>query len=318
MLVFFLIFAVALLTTIVFTPLASKLAHIFGAIDHPNERKIHANDIPRMGGFSIFIGFIFAAGVAIACNLLGILHFDLVLFSAIVAAAFIILGLGIADDIWDIRPEVKLVCQIIAASLVISFGASIDFISNPFNGLVYLSAFAFPITLFWIVGITNSINLLDGLDGLAAGVVGISSAALFFVSLIKGQSEVASVILLVLSGVSFGFLFFNFNPASIFLGDSGSYLLGFLLAVASVIGALKSTLFVVFIIPILILAVPILDTALAILRRIFLRKHIFQADGEHIHHRLLAAGFSHRGAVLAIYICCIILSLIALVLITVL
>jgi UDP-GlcNAc:undecaprenyl-phosphate GlcNAc-1-phosphate transferase len=221
---------------------------------------------------------------------------------------------GLVDDIRRISPVTKLIGQLLAASIVIIAGVSVEFISNPFNGLVYLSAFSFPLTLFWIVGLTNSINLIDGLDGLAAGVVGISSLALFGVALVKGQPEIAGLLLLSLAGVAFGFLVFNFNPASIFLGDSGSLLLGFLLAVSSVVGSLKSTLFVVFILPAVILAVPIFDTVFAVIRRAYFKQHIFQADDMHIHHRLLSAGLSHRAAVLTIYVCCILLSLVALIL----
>lgn len=314
--IFVLIFSVGLISTLITTPLASKLAAIFGAMDQPSARKVHARALPRLGGVSIYLGFVFASLTAFYIRSTGLIDFDANLLIAILGSALVVLVLGALDDVFSVKPHVKLIWQIVAASIVIAFGVSVDFISNPFNGLFYLYAFSFPLTLFWMVGITNSINLIDGLDGLAAGVVGIAAVTLFLVSILRGQPQISSVVLVALAGVAFGFLFHNFYPASIFLGDSGSLLLGFLLAIASVVGALKSTLFVVFIIPVLILAVPILDTLLAILRRIFLKKHIFQADDKHIHHRLLKLGFSHRGAVIAIYVCCLILSLIALFLVS--
>ena len=312
---FLFIFSVGLVSTIVFTPLAVKLAKVAGAIDHPSDRKVHLKDIPRFGGVAIFIGFLVATLPTFYFRQLGLLSFDVNLLVAILFGSLVVLVLGIVDDVFSVKPHVKLIWQIVAASVVIAFGISVDFISNPFNGLVYLYAFSFPLTLFWIVGIMNSINLLDGLDGLAAGVVGIAAATLLVVSVLRGQPQIASIMLAALAGVSIGFIFYNFNPASIFLGDSGSLLLGFLLAIASVAGALKSTLFVVFVIPVLMLAVPIIDTLFAIVRRIFLKKHIFQADKRHIHHRLLGLGFSHKGAVISIYICCLLLSLIALLLV---
>ena len=169
-----------------------------------------------------------------------------------------------------------------------------------------------PITIFWIVGMTNAINLIDGLDGLASGVTAIASVALFFVALRTHQIG-AAMIFLALAGAAIGFLKYNFNPASIFLGDSGSLFMGFILAAASVIGVLKSTLLISLIIPILILAVPIFDTASAIVRRLKAKAHIFKADNGHIHHRLLNAGLSQREAVMAIYFVCILLSSSALV-----
>jgi UDP-GlcNAc:undecaprenyl-phosphate GlcNAc-1-phosphate transferase len=311
---YILIFLVAFLATIIFTPFAKKIAPMWGAMDQPSARKVHLVPVPRTGGLAILGGMMAALVSVLFFRWLGIFHFSYQIFGMILAASAIIFLVGLVDDIRRISPVTKLIGQLLAASIVIIAGVSVEFISNPFNGLVYLSAFSFPLTLFWIVGLTNSINLIDGLDGLAAGVVGISSLALFGVALVKGQPEIAGLLLLSLAGVAFGFLVFNFNPASIFLGDSGSLLLGFLLAVSSVVGSLKSTLFVVFILPAVILAVPIFDTVFAVIRRAYFKQHIFQADDMHIHHRLLSAGLSHRAAVLTIYVCCILLSLVALIL----
>jgi len=311
---YILIFLSAFLTTVFTAPLALKLAFRYGALDEPGVRKVHQKAIPRLGGAAIFAGMLFSLCVALVLRQIGFFHFNVWMLAGIVFASAIIFVLGLIDDLRRLSPVTKLVWQAVAASIVIVLGVSVEFISNPFNGLVYLSVVSFPLTLFWIVGLTNSINLIDGLDGLAAGVVGISSLALFLVALMKGQPEIAGLLLLSLAGVSFGFLVFNFHPASIFLGDSGSLLLGFLLAVSSVVGSLKSTLFVVFLLPVVILAVPIFDTIFAVIRRAYFKQHIFQADDMHIHHRLLNAGLSHRAAVLTIYVCCILLSLLALVL----
>jgi UDP-GlcNAc:undecaprenyl-phosphate GlcNAc-1-phosphate transferase len=184
-------------------------------------------------------------------------------------------------------------------------------VTNPFNGLWPLGFVAVPITLFWLVGMTNAMNLIDGLDGLATGVTSISAITLFIVALRTHQLG-AALVMLALAGAALGFLRYNFNPASIFLGDAGSYFLGFVLAAASIIGVFKTTLVVALIIPILILGVPIFDTAFAILRRLKEKKNLFVADDQHIHHLLLRAGLTHREAVMSIYIACLLLSIIAL------
>jgi UDP-GlcNAc:undecaprenyl-phosphate GlcNAc-1-phosphate transferase len=206
----------------------------------------------------------------------------------------------------------KLAWQIVATLVVIMFGAEINFISNPFNGILPLGLFAIPLTLIWVVGVTNAMNLIDGLDGLAAGVTAIASFSLFFVALRTHQIG-AAILMLALIGATLGFIRYNFFPAKIFLGDSGSLFLGFILAFASIIGVLKTTLVVALIVPILILGVPIFDTLFAIGRRLSKGKHPFEADNKHIHHLLLRAGFNKREAVLAIYAVCFILSIIALV-----
>jgi UDP-GlcNAc:undecaprenyl-phosphate GlcNAc-1-phosphate transferase len=197
---------------------------------------------------------------------------------------------------------------------VIWFGVEINFFSNPLNGILSIGFWGIPLTLLWVVGITNAMNLIDGLDGLAAGVTAISCLALFFVALRTHQLG-AAVLILALGGAVLGFLRYNFFPASIFLGDSGSMVLGFILATASVIGVLKTTLVVALFIPVLILGVPIFDTLFAIGRRLKERRHPFEADNRHIHHMLLRAGFNQREAVLSIYIVCFLLSFIALIMI---
>jgi UDP-GlcNAc:undecaprenyl-phosphate GlcNAc-1-phosphate transferase len=206
----------------------------------------------------------------------------------------------------------KLCWQVAATLLVIWFGVEINFIQVPFNGLLPIGLLAIPLTLLWVVGLTNALNLIDGLDGLAAGVTAISTMTLFFVALRTHQIG-AAILLLALGGSALAFLRYNFFPAKIFLGDSGSLFLGFVLATSSIIGVFKTTLVVALLVPLLILGVPIFDTLFAIGRRLKNKKHPFEADNKHIHHMLLRAGFNQREAVLAIYAVCFILSFIALV-----
>jgi UDP-GlcNAc:undecaprenyl-phosphate GlcNAc-1-phosphate transferase len=219
---------------------------------------------------------------------------------------------GLLDDIRGLRPLTKLFWQIIGAAVAIYFGVEINFVTNPFNGLSPLGYAAVPLTVLWLVGMTNAINLIDGLDGLAAGVIAISAATLFFVALRTHQLG-AALVLLSLSGAAIGFLRYNFFPASIFLGDAGSYFLGFVIAGASIIGVFKTTLVVALVVPVLILGVPIFDTTFAILRRLKDKKSPFSADNRHIHHLLLRAGLTHREAVMSIYIACFLLSFSALI-----
>ncbi|KAF0135121.1 MAG: UDP-N-acetylglucosamine:undecaprenyl-P N-acetylglucosaminyl 1-P transferase [Candidatus Saganbacteria bacterium] len=308
MLIFIPAFLIALFVTILATPIVSKIAVRFGAVDNPGERKVHTKIVPRLGGAAIYAGFICSLIFGIIfLKLLGRGMEPLHLLGIIIGGTLIFL-VGIFDDLTGLKPITKLIWQFIAAGFVVFSGVTIGFISNPFNGMLTLGLVGIPLTLIWIVGMTNAINLIDGLDGLAAGVTAISSGTLFFVALRTHQIG-AALIMLSLCGAALGFLRYNFFPAKIFLGDSGSYLLGFLLASASVIGVFKTTLVVALIIPIMILGVPIFDTMFAITRRLGEGRSPFAADKKHIHHMLLRAGFTQREAVLAIYIACFLLSI---------
>ena len=299
---------IAFFVTIIATPIIKKYAENIGAVDQPNERKIHTTAIPRLGGVAIYIGFALALIFAvIMAKYLG-RGMEWKHLLGIALGGSIILILGVFDDIKGLKPAVKFFWQVIAASVVVYFGVSIGFVSNPFNGLFPLGLLGIPLTLLWIVGMTNSINLIDGLDGLAAGVTAISAGTLFIVALRTHQIS-AAIIMLALCGSALGFLRYNFFPARIFLGDSGSYFLGFILAAASIIGVFKTTLVVALIIPVMILGVPIFDTMFAIGRRLGERRSLFAADNKHIHHMLLRAGFTQREAVLSIYVACFLLSI---------
>jgi len=312
MVIYFLTFFLALIVTYLATPVVEILATKLEAVDHPGDRKIHTEPIPHLGGLAIYLGFIIAVGVAFIIARMAGSQLNFMVGFGIILAGTLLMLVGLVDDIKNLKPTTKLVWQIIAALIVIGFGVEISFLTNPFNGMVVMGILSIPLTLFWIVGITNAINLIDGLDGLATGVTAISAFTLFFVALRTHQIG-AAIFMIALCGASLGFLRYNFFPAKIFLGDSGSMFLGFVLAAASIIGVLKTTLVVALLIPLLILGVPIFDTLFAIGRRLGTGKHPFEADNKHIHHMLLRAGFNKREAVLAIYIACLLLSFIALV-----
>ncbi|WP_104373627.1 MraY family glycosyltransferase [Desulfocucumis palustris] len=288
-------FAVALLIT----PWVRKKAFDWGAVDHPDQRKVHSKLMPRLGGLAVYLAFVPA--------MLMVQPFNKFTAGLLVGITIIIL-LGIADDIKGISPWVKLSGQIVAAAAVIPFGIKVDFFTNPFNGdIINLGIWAVPVTIFWLIAVTNAINLIDGLDGLAAGVSGIAALTMaavawtqFSVLGLAGQSE--SILLpLILAASILGFLKHNYHPATIFLGDSGSMLLGFSLGAFSVVSLTKSFTAVSVILPLVILGIPLLDTICAILRRYQKHKPIFQPDREHLHHQLMALGFTHAQAVLVIY-----------------
>jgi len=312
MLIYLLTFSLAFLVTILATPVVKALASRIRAVDIPNDRKVHILPVPRLGGVAIYLGFMSA--VLVAMLVAGARGVDLNsrMILGIMLGSTLLLLVGMRDDIKNLKATTKLAWQVAATLLVILFGVEISFITNPFNGIWPIGLFAVPLTLLWVVGITNAINLIDGLDGLAAGVTGISALALFFVALRTHQIG-AAILMIALVGAALGFLRYNFFPASVFLGDSGSMLLGFVLATSSIIGVLKTTLVMALVVPVLILGVPIFDTLFAIGRRLKAGKHPFEADDRHIHHMLLRAGFNKREAVLAIYIVCFLLSFIAVV-----
>ncbi|MCU0641311.1 MAG: undecaprenyl/decaprenyl-phosphate alpha-N-acetylglucosaminyl 1-phosphate transferase [Candidatus Margulisbacteria bacterium] len=312
MLTFLVTFLIALFLTILLTPMVRSFAPALGAMDKPSDRKVHTTAIPRLGGMAIFGGFVAAVVLGLLLAYWGGAKINPRPLIGVLLGGTIIFLTGLFDDMRGLKPLPKLGWQIAGALVAIYFGASITHISNPFDGPLLLGWIAVPLTLFWIVGMTNAVNLIDGLDGLAAGVTAISAGTLFFVALRTHQIG-AALLMVALAGAALGFLRYNFNPASIFLGDSGSYFLGFVLAASSIVGVFKTTLVVALIIPILILGVPIFDTTFAILRRLKERKSMLAADNRHIHHLLLRAGLTQREAVLSIYVVCFLLSMTALV-----
>jgi len=269
-----------------------RLSKRFNVVDHPNDRKIHKTVTPLLGGLAIYFGF--------CLTIISHLPFDNTLIAILTGATFITI-FGLLDDIFGSRAIIKLLGQVMAASITYYMGISISFISNPFgDGVIYLGWLAAPITIIWIVGIINTINLIDGVDGLASGIAAISAFFLTIVA-IQGGAQLPIVITVALLGSCLGFLRYNFPPAKIFLGDSGAMLIGYLLAVVSIMGVLKSTIAVTLAIPILVLGLPITDTAFAIFRRIKEKRKIFHPDTDHIHHKLIKRGLSHKKTAIFLY-----------------
>ncbi|WP_202079415.1 glycosyltransferase family 4 protein [Caldalkalibacillus salinus] len=281
----------AFAVTYVSTPFVKKLAFRIDAVDKPNHRKVHSKIMPRLGGLAIFIGFAFA--------FIGFMPHTMIGWGLFLGGLIIIV-IGILDDMMELSPKAKLAGQLAAAITVVGFGLRMELLNLPFEEAPWiLGWFAIPITIFWIVGVTNAVNLIDGLDGLAAGVSGIATGTILVMSLIMGNGFVA-LYAAILLGAIIAFLCFNFHPAKIFMGDTGALFLGFNLAALSLLGFKQVTL-ASFIIPILILGVPLSDTFFAIIRRIVNRKPISEADKNHLHHCIQALGFGHRATVLIIY-----------------
>jgi len=294
------------------TPMAKKLAFKIGAVDVPKDgRRMHTKPIARLGGIAIVAGFT----VSILLNFIGLDNFPAdngMELLGLFAGALIIVITGIVDDIRPVNAKIKLLLQIAAALAVIFIsGTRIESITNPFSpagswyfgDLYFLSYF---VTVLWIVGVTNAINLIDGLDGLAAGVSAICSLSLFFISITRNDipqsvAFFAGIVTTSLAGSALGFLPFNFHPAKIFMGDTGATFLGFVLAVISIHGTVKSYAAFSIALPLIVLGLPLLDTVFAVIRRILGRKPIMTADRGHLHHRLIDMGLSHKQTVAVMY-----------------
>jgi len=281
------------------TPMVRKLAFNVNACAVPNHRTIHESVMPKLGGVAIFAAFLVGLGMVF---LFTDQSFQPLKREAIVflVASMLILLLGIYDDIKGANAYEKFSIQILASILVIAFGYKVESVVNPFGAPISLGVFSVPFTILWIVGISNAVNLIDGLDGLAAGIGLGASLIMLGISLYFGNI-MSAFPAAILAGSIAGFLFYNYNPAKIFLGDSGSLLIGFLLACFSINGTFRSDSAVAIYIPMVVLGIPIVDTLLAMLRRLRKGIHLFQADREHIHHRLLQMGLSHRQAVMALH-----------------
>ncbi|QKY70444.1 glycosyltransferase family 4 protein [Lentibacillus sp. CBA3610] len=284
-------FFIALISTFLLTYPVKKMAIKLKAVDLPNYRKIHKKVTPRLGGLAIFAG-VFLGGLY--------LHPQHEHLPEIILGAIVILITGALDDRYSIRPVIKLTGQLIAASFLISSGLIIERVTLPIIGMVDLGFASVLITVLWIVGITNAINLIDGLDGLATGVTTIALSSMFVMAIIDGQ-VLAAYLCIVLIGANLGFLYHNFYPAKIYMGDTGSNFLGYMIAVVSIVGLFKNIALFSFIIPVIVLAVPIFDTLFAIVRRAYNKEPIMMPDNKHVHYQLIRAGFSHRKTVLIIY-----------------
>lgn len=293
------------------TPIVKTFAQKVGAMDVPKDaRRVHDHPIPRMGGLAIFLGFILSV----------VLFVDITRqVRGILLGAVLIVACGAIDDIISLRAWVKLIIQIIAAIVAVAHGVVIEVLMNPNifseNEALILGVLAVPVTILWIVGITNSVNLIDGLDGLAVGVSTISCVTILVVALLVSEPNVA-LIVAALAGACIGFMPYNLNPARIFMGDTGSLLLGYVLATVSVLGLFKFYAIVTFVVPVLALAVPLSDTLFAFCRRILHGQSPFHADRGHFHHKLMDLGLNQKQAVAILYAISATLGLAAVVLTT--
>jgi len=297
----------AFLLNAAITPLVMRVARAMGWFDVPNARKIHTNPIPRLGGVGIFLSFLLsalAATILLPVILPGLWGGAFQLrFLIVFAGCLLIHAVGLLDDFFNLRALLKFALELVAAALVVAAGFAIPLGGLHLGGSVVLSAIAWPATLFWIVGISNAMNLVDGVDGFAGGIAFFAALAMGIIALLQGNL-VTALVAVALLGSLIGFLVFNFPPARIFMGDSGSLLLGFTLSVIPLLGSTGAPPVGVCFAPLTILSIPIIDTAAAIVRRVRRRLPIHSPDKEHIHHVLLALGMKERTILLAIYSYC--------------
>lgn len=306
---YLLCFLVAAVASVVLTPLARRLAVAVGAVGAPGGRNVHARSIPRLGGTALAAGW--GVAVLVCFHLPGAGSTTLADSGSrlwgLVLGALALCVVGAVDDIRGLRAHHKLLAQVAIATVAYACGLRIDAVSLPFLPNLAMGVFALPVTVIWVVGVTNAVNLIDGLDGLAAGVGFFASATCFVVALVAGNPFVA-LMTAALMGVLAGFLLFNFNPARIFMGDSGSYFIGFLLATLPIATERqqKASAAVSLLVPMLALGLPIFDTLLTMARRFLERRSMFSPDRGHIHHRLLDLGLTHRRAVVLLYGVCVV------------
>ena len=301
--------AIAFAISFAATPVVKSFATKMGAIDVPDgKRRVHDHPIPRMGGLAIFLGFLLSV----------VLFADITRqVRGVLLGAVLIVACGAIDDVVNLRAWIKLLVQIAAAVIAVAHGVVIEFFSNPniFSPyeLLNLGWLAIPVTVLWIVGITNSVNLIDGLDGLAVGVSTIASTTMFVVALLVSEGNVA-LLLAALMGACIGFMPYNLNPAKIFMGDTGALLLGYVLSTVSVVGMFKTYALVTFVVPVLFL--PLFDTVGDFFRRLLRGQSPMHPDRGHLHHRLIDMGLSQKQAVAILYSLSAILGLCAVVLAT--
>lgn len=288
-------FLAAFILTFIQMPFTIKIAKKKGFLDVPkDERRVHKKPIPVGGGIAMVI--------SVSILMVYFLPINKNLIMALIASLIIAIS-GLYDDKEGLSPKLKFLFQILAAVILIIGGMKIEFFTNPFDShdaLLILNILSIPVTIFWVCGITNTINLIDGLDGLASGVSMICAISMFFITYKMGRYDVSLVCALV-AGACLGFLPFNFNPAKIFMGDTGALYLGFMLSYISISGFLKQAAILMIFVPVLILGVPVFDTAFAMVRRKLSGKSMVEADKGHLHHRLLKMGLNQRQTVVILY-----------------
>lgn len=296
---YLIIFLIAAGTSLALTPLVRRLSIKMGWLDKPNWRKLNKKPMPLLGGAAIYFGFVLSLAFFILKEPYSAQTYK---FIGLLGSSFVIFLVGIKDDVSGLSPKRKLFYQVVAAGIAYLFGYSIVEVSSPLGGHLQAPAIiSMGLTIFWIVAFTNAVNLMDGLDGLASGVSAIIAGSLFF-SALRNNHPIPAVLSIAIAGSALGFLRYNFYPAKIFMGDCGSMFLGFVLSLISIEGAYKGTTFVTLIIPIIAMGVPITDTLLSILRRLFKGDSVFEADKEHIHHKLFFREGSQKEAVLKLYL----------------
>ncbi|NHM29979.1 glycosyltransferase family 4 protein [Neobacillus terrae] len=282
---------VCFLLSIFITPMIKKLAFKIGATDKPNQRKVHHHLMPRLGGLAIYVSFVVGVMLTKPQNWY---------YMPILAGSSIIIITGVLDDVFQISAKLKLLGQLVASLIVVLIGGlHVVFINLPFGGHFEFGFLSIPFTIIWIIGITNAINLIDGLDGLAAGVSSIALSTIAGIALLQGNIFVFTISVIVVAS-TLGFLVFNFHPARIFMGDTGALFLGYIISVLSLLG-FKNITFISFVVPVIILGVPISDTIFAIVRRLINSQPLTTPDKSHLHHCILRLGYSHRQTVLIIY-----------------
>ena len=313
MIIYLLLFLVALGSVHILTPISIKIAEKIGAVDIPTDRKVHKTPIPRLGGVAVVsaVAISLLVGAAVNIYIPRIVNTNLM---GLLVGSLVIIAVGVWDDTRNANPFVKLAFQVIAASIAVYMGVQFELASNPLIGDMRdyfdLGILAFPLSVLWIVGLTNAMNLIDGLDGLACGIALVTSVTLFLISVNIGAGEV-TYFYIALAGATLGFLRYNRFPAQVFLGDTGSMFLGFSLGCLSTTGFQKSFALSSLIIPMIIFGIPIFDSVVALLRRYMNNKGFATADREHLHHRLIDLGLSQKQTVLLLYFITVLLGIIA-------
>ena len=305
-------FLLAFITAYVITPYTIRFAKKVGALDIPKEsRKIHKKPMPRLGGLAVIVGFTVSViylltvmSIEKTIDLFGAEQYHIKLIGFF-AGLFVLGAFCFVDDLKNINPFIKLLGQILAAGIVVACGIQIDKISLPYiDTIITEQASSIIITIIWIVGITNAINLIDGLDGLSSGVSLISCVSLLIIFALNGSPLISIILITALAGAILGFLPYNFNPARTFLGDTGSEFLGYALSIISILGMAKTYTAIVIVAPLLVFALPLIDTSFAIIRRLIKTKSlkgVFKADKEHLHHKIMKHGYTQKQAVLILY-----------------
>ncbi len=288
-------FAAAFAIALIITPVSIWLAPKIGAMDVPkDDRRVHSKAIPRFGGMAIFFGIMTSTVVFVIPQFV-----DKQAISGLILGALVIFAGGVIDDLKTLGPKSKLLIQLLSACVVYGFGIRFTFIGVVFSGAAGEVA-TFILTVIWIVGMINAMNLIDGLDGLAAGIAAIAALCIAYAAYIHGH-YLAATAMLAIAGGTLGFLPYNFNPAKCFMGDCGSQFLGFCLAAYALIQPVKSATIMAIVLPVFVMAIPLFDTIFAILRRLIRRKSIMEGDKEHLHHRIMRAGFGQKRTVMLLY-----------------